>query len=135
MKAKWNWRYLNICPLFWPSWKHYIKYHFVQFVKRKLKQIELGDQKGKPSYPERKTGRRLPFFAGWTHPVKSHGLYIYYSHPNFISPLQMCPSLGMWELAHGFSCLQTPSCNSQLIPNRSSLLEKYLAAYLFEVNI
>ena len=35
------------------------------------------------------------------------------------SPLRKCsPSLAMWGLAHGFPWLQTPICNSVLIPNK-----------------
>ena len=57
---------------------------------------------------------RLLFFPGKTQPWS-----VYYSTPNFLSPLyKWSPSLAMWGLPCGLSWSQTPNCNCLLIQNK-----------------
>ena len=65
--------------------------------------------------------------------VKSHKLFLYYSPPNFLSSVQKhYPCFVPWKPSLCSPWLQTPKCNTLLIP---SLLDKYLAVSLFHINI
>ena len=51
--------------------------------------------------------------------MKGHGLFGYYSPPNFLFPfIKVSFSLAMWKLVRGPPWWKTPNCNSLLIPNK-----------------
>lgn len=69
-------------------------------------------------------------FLAWTHSMENHGLYVYYSSPDFFLCKKLfsflcCAGICMWPVMVANS--QTAIlCWSQVSP---SLLEKYLIAY------
>ena len=74
-------------------------------------------------------------FLTMTQPMKGHGLFVYLGLPTSFSSLLKCsPSLSTWRLACGSAWLQTLNCSSLVIQVNPSLLVKYLAGYLFQVN-
>ena len=92
-----------------------------KLINRSLKYIELGDQKWELSYPvriiEHNTKKKdSSSFLARTQPMKSHGFFVYYSHSNLIFlPIKLFSSPC---LPHSLLLLQTPNCNSLLIPNK-----------------
>lgn len=62
-----------------------------------------------------------------TRPLRSHGLFVYYSPPSFLFLCKKCSlSLAVWGCARGSPWLKTLYCNPLLIWKKQSLLEKYL---------
>ena len=54
-----------------------------------------------------------------TQPMKSHGLFVYYTSPQLLFPLcKRVLSIFVDPLAHGPPWLHTVNCNSLLIPNK-----------------
>ena len=63
-----------------------------------------------------------------TQPLRSHGLFVYYSPPSFLFLCKKCSlSFAIWGYARGSPWLKTLYCNPLLIWINPSLLEKYWA--------
>ena len=105
-----------------------------KLIHRNLNWTELGKQKGALSCSEttaEPTGRRKTPFLTRTQPMKSHGLFVYYSPPNFLflsvkASSFLCCGGDLNKACHGFRPRIAILCWSQV---NLPFLEKYLWVY------